>query len=148
MARTKNKNWIRKSFSFDEDIVEKLSQSANFEDMTETNFLEFLVLNWDSGIDPEEKLNELIEKRNKKIGETNKIEEEIKKTSEHIRIFNDWKKEKALKKNVALQFIEKHIVRKEFTEAETLSKFWQKKTGISGVELLMEAKQNVENKGI
>lgn len=148
MAKPKTKNWVRKNFSLSEDAALKLKELAAFEGMTETEFVEFLISNWDSGIDPEAKLNKLLNERKSAMNHVNKIESKIKETSDQIALFSDWKKEKAKKKGNALQVLERLIVNKEFEEAERVSRVWQKMTGIGSLELVMEAKENVQKRGI
>lgn len=147
MAKPKTKNWKQKNFSLDVDVIEKIAELAEFEKMTESEFIEFIVLNWDSGINPEDKLNRLLTKRKYMVGEINGLENEIKLVSDQISMFNEWKKEKAKKKVNAIEILERLILKKEFGEAERISKVWQKMTGISSIELIMEARENVQTKG-
>lgn len=148
MSKPKTKNWVRKTFSMENDAAIKLSELANFEGMTETEFIEFLVFNWDSGIDPQVKLNKLLSKRKELMIEVNSIEGDIKNVSSQISLFNEWRKQKLLKKANALDVLKRLLLKKEFEEAERVSRVWQKMTGISSLELIMEAKENIQNEGI
>lgn len=148
MAREKVKDWSRKTFSLSSDVLKKIPELAKFENMNESEFMEFLVFNWDSGINPEFKLNQLLSKRNNLSTELGTLDLDIKKVSSQITMFNQWKKQKQLKKSNAVEILERLILKKEFDEAERIGKMWQKMTGISSVELLMEAKENVEKGGV
>lgn len=147
MPKKKSKDWKQKNFSLDTNVLDKIPELAKFENMSESEFIEFLVLNWDSGINPEAKLNSLMNRRKEIAGQLNQIENEIKETSDQIMIFNDWKKQKLVKRADAIKVLEGKIMKGEFEEAERISKVWQRITGITSLELLMEAKENAEKSG-
>lgn len=147
MAKPKTKDWKRKTFSLDVDAAIKIKELARFEGMTETEFIEFLAFNWDSGINPQERLNKLLSKRKELVSQMNDMEKEIKESSDQITLFNEWGKQKILKRNNAIEILESMIKKKDFEKAEAVSRIWQKMTGIPSVELLMEAKGNVERAG-
>ena len=148
MAKEKTKEWRSKNFSLSVEAIEKLTELSKFERMKETEFIEFLIFNWDSGINPEFKLNELLSKRNNLSSDLGTLDNDIKKVSTQITMFGQWKKQKQLKKTNAIEILERLIMKKEFDEAERVGKIWQKMTGLSSIELLMEAKENLENRGV
>ena len=148
MGKPKTKDWVQKNFSMSREASEKLVELAKFEEMKETELLEFLIFNWDSGINPEFKLNQLLSKRNNLSSDLGTLDLDIKKVSSQITMFGQWKKQKVLKKANAVEILERLILKKDFDEAERVGKLWQKMTGISSIELLMEAKENVENGGM
>lgn len=148
MPKPKSKNWKQKNFSLEEDIIFKIKELAEFENMSESEFVEFIVLNWDSGINPEDKLNLLLRKRKEISAAMNKIENEIKVVSDQIAMFNEWRKEKLSKRSNAIEILERHLLNKDFDEAERISRVWQKMTGVSSIELLMEARENIHKKGV
>ncbi len=148
MARQKTKDWKAKTLSLDVDSITQLAELSKFENMNESEFVEFLINNWNTGINPEEKLSELLNKRKLNLEKVSHIEEEIKNISDQITHFNKWRKQKLSKKQDALNILGNLLINKEFEEAERVSKVWQKMVGVSSLELLMEARESLEKKGI
>ncbi len=136
------------AFSLDKDTCEKLSEIANYEGVNKSEMIDYLIKNWDSGTNPNERLKYL-QKEKKIIQEKiNKIDEEIDKTIKKITLFEDWKKQKNGRKSQAIMVIERKIINNQIEEAETIARTWQRMTGIPAIELLIEAKENIERKGI
>lgn len=146
--RKKEKDWIKVNFSLDQEIAKRLKDLAAFEKMTNSEFVELLVMRWDEGINPESKLNELLNERKNFTNKLNNIETEMKKVSDHIILSRQLKKQKSMKKPDALMNIEKLLINNEITEAERMAKFWQTQTGTSAIELIIEARDNIQEKGI
>ena len=148
MARTKEKEWMQLNFSIDCDIAERFKELARFEKLTNTAFLELLVLRWDEAINPEIKLGSLLNERKEVDGKLNRIDNNIKEVSDQIFIFNKLRQQKRRKKPEALKRIEEQLIKGNFEGAEKISRFLQKETGISSLELIMEAQANIKEKGI
>lgn len=146
--KTKKKDWKIKSFSLEIDTTSRLKELADYEGLSESNFIDFLINQWDMGIDPNKRLKQL-QKSKKELNEKQaEIDGEIEKTLTQISLFADWNKKKQVKKQEAIQILENLIINREYEKAEKISKTWQRITGTSNVELLVEAKQNLEKKGI
>ena len=148
MPRTKERDWIKVNFSIDPKLNEKLKELSKFEGVNKSEFIEMLINQWDSGINPEIKLNDLLSQRKLMQGKINEIDITIKGVSDQLIIFNEWKNQKEMKKENALNIIERSLMSHDFEETQKISKFWQKATGIPAFELLVEAKQNIEKKGV
>lgn len=148
MPRKKERDWIKVNFSLDPTINNKLRELAKFEGVNNSEFVEMLITQWDSGINPEIKLNDLLNKRKLAQGKINQIDIEIKELSDQLVIFNEWKNQKNRKKEDAVKILEKVLIGNDIEEAQRISKFWQKTTGVPAFQLLIEAKQNIEKKGI
>ncbi len=147
MSRTKKKDWARTTVSPNKDISDRWAQLAKFEGMTKTQFLEFLIQNWDAGINPEEELNQLIAKRKEAIELSNGLEVRIRKATDKIAIHGQWKKEKFAKRAEGIKILERVMRENGMEAAERTSRVWQRITGIQGMELLVEAKENIERRG-
>ena len=148
MARPKVKDSIKVNFNLDRELVKRMKELAEFEGLTQSNFIEILILKWDEGINPESKLNTLLQNRNLKDVELSKIDIDIKKVSDQITLFNDLKRQKLRKKPEALKIIEQRLLNDDMVGAERVARSWQKNTGISAFELLLEASNNIKDKGI
>ena len=146
--RNKIKDWVKVNFSLDKEIVKRLKDLASFEKLTYSEFVELLVIRWDEGINPESKLNELLNERKNLINKSNGIETEIKKVSDHITLSRELKKQKAMKKPQALKNIENLLMNNEILEVERMAKFWQIQTGTPAIELIIEARDNIQRRGI
>ena len=148
MPRNKERNWIKVNLSLDPAINEKIKELSKFEGVNKSEFVEMLVTQWDSGINPEIKLNELLNERKVIMGKVNQLDIKIKEVSDQLIIFNEWKHQKSKKKEDAVKILEGALLKNDPDEAQRISKFWQKKTGIPAFELLVEAKTNIDQRGI
>jgi len=148
MARKKEKNYTIITLNIDPEIKEKLKKLAEYEGMHNNEFIEFLIENWDAGIDPSNKLKKLLLQRKELVEELNNIEKQIAEVTEQIKLFDEWKKIKTEKKKQAIAILKRKILNKEFLEAENIARVWQRITGIPAVELLITAKNEIEKAGI
>ncbi len=148
MPKTKTKEWINTVFSLDPKVKEKIKEIAEFENMSRTEFIEFLVKNWDAGINPVNKLNLLMVDRKKLKLQMDKLDFEIERITTHIKLFEEWKKQKSKKKGQAIEIIKKYIINQDFEDAERIAKTWQRMTGVPAIELLFEANQEIRRSGI
>lgn len=148
MPKIRKEPYKAKIFSLSEETIRNIKEISEFEGMKESEFIEFLIKNWDTGIDPTDKLIELQKEKEKLQEKINLIEEKIKEKTSQIKIFSNWAKQKKIKKEHAMPILEKKILERDFIEAERLSKVWQRITGIPAVELLVEASENIKRKGI
>ena len=142
--RKKKKDWKKVLFSLDRDIIDKITELAELEGMTKTEFIEFLVMNWDKGIDPNAKLVDLIQKREKLQKEIAEIEQEIKKQTEYIKCYEKLKEQRIMKKREAIRVLKRCLLNDDFEAAEKYSKTWSRITGIPAIELMLEAKNQIE----
>lgn len=148
MSRTKNKDWKRVVFSLDINSINKLKEIADFEGLSQSAMVDFLINQWDEGIDPNNRLKKLQTRLETSQKETKEIEQQINKTIAQITLFNDWSKKKTNQKKQAIQIIEKLLLNNRTEDAQTSARTWQNITGVPSLELLIEAKQNLEKKGI
>ena len=148
MARTKTKNWVNTIFSLDPEVKEKIKEIATYENISKTELVEFLVKNWDSGINPTNKLNNLLLDRKKVTKQLEEIDNQIGIITEQIKLFDTWKKEKNKKKSQAIEILQRKFLNKDFEEVERISKVWQRMTGIPAIELIAEATNKIKESGI
>jgi len=146
--RKKTKDWVISSFSLNPEIKEKIEEISKSEAMSQTEFLEFIVNNWESSNNPTERLINLNKERETLKEKMNLLDGEIKKTTEHLKLFETWKKQKYVKKSDAIKVLQRVILNKNFEKAEQIAKTWQRMTGIPAIELLIEAKEKVEKSGV
>jgi hypothetical protein len=146
--KPKTKDWKIKAFSLDRDSITKLEEISNLEGLSNSQMIDFLITNWDSGLNPNDKLKDLQRKKEQILNNLKDIDNQINKTINQITLFNDWKDQKRTKKSNAIRILERKILNKEYAEAERVAKTWQGICGIQSIELLIEAKQNIEKKGV
>jgi hypothetical protein len=148
MTKPKTKDWKIKAFSLDRDSITKLEEISNMEGLSNSKMIDFLITNWDIGLNPNDKLKDLQRKKAQISNNLKEIDNQINKTINQITLFNDWKDQKRIKKGEAVKILERKILNKEYTDAERIAKIWQGMCGVPSIELLIEAKQNIEKKGI
>lgn len=152
MGRIKGKETKALNFRIDPDIADRFKELALFEKMRVSEFLELLIIRWDDSINPEKKLESLFRERdsvNTELGrEIGRLEVEIGKVSNQREIINKLNLQKRARKPESIKRIESLLLTGDFEGAERISRFLQKQTGISAMELIIEAKSNLEKKGI
>ncbi len=150
MARHKDKerNTIKVGFSIDEESFERFKDLAKFERMKQNEFLELLVHRWDEELNPEQRISTLFGKRTQLNNDLLKIEKEIKETSQHLEIQNKLRRQKIARKPEAIKQIRTQLLREDFESAQRISRFHQKATGLSSMELIVEAQKSLEEEGI
>lgn len=148
MPRKKVKDWKQSPFSLSIDTIEKIKEISAFEGMSKTELIEHLVTNWEVGINPTEKIIFLSKQREELMEKIKALDQQMKEATRHLEMFESWKKQKKVRKQDAINILEKVILNKDFEEAEKVAKVWQRLTGVQALELLIEAKQNIERKGI
>lgn len=148
MGRKKERNAVKVNFNLDVEVNEKLKENARFENVGQSEFIEMLIIRWDEGINPQSKLNALFKKRAVIDQQLKDIDLQIKELNDHIIVFNEIRREKSKRKPEALEILIRLLEKGNMEEAERISRFWQKQTGVSSFELLMEAKEMVEKKNI
>ncbi|MGC9309941.1 MAG: hypothetical protein ACP5D2_04585, partial [Candidatus Nanoarchaeia archaeon] len=149
MPKYRKEPYKSKLFNLSNDVIEKIEQISNFEGISLSETIEFVIKNWDAGVNPSEKLINLTKEREKLQEKMSVIDKEIGKVSQHIKLFEDWRKQKQKRKGQAVKIIERYLLdNSSLEQVETIAKSWQRMTGIPAIELLLEAKENIENKGI
>jgi len=148
MARNKTKNWKISSYSLEDEVKEVLKEISEFEGISQSEMIGFLVKNWDAGINPSNKLNILLADRKKVNIKLEEIDKQIGFLTTHIKLFEDWRKQKSQKKGQAIKILQRKILNKEFEDVEKISKVWQRMTGIPAIELISEATQQIKESGI
>ena len=143
MGRKKGNPTKPLNFRIDVDIADRLKELAQFENLTQSAFMELMILRWDEGINPETKLNSLLNERREANNILNVVDGKIKEASDQVTFFNDMKRQKIRRKPEALEIIVKHLKNQDLQAAERISRFWQRETGISSLELLMEARDQI-----
>lgn len=148
MGRIKTKEWTTKSYSLEEGVPETLKEISDFEGLSQSEMLGFLVKNWDAGINPANKLNMLLADRKKIATQLEEIDNQIASLTKQIKLFEDWRKQKSQRKGQAIDILKRRILNKEFEEAERVSRVWQRMTGIPAIELLAEANESIRRSGV
>lgn len=148
MARKKVKDWKISTYSLDEDVKETLKEISDFEGISQSEMIGFLVKNWDAGINPANKLNKLMADRKRINNQLIEIDQEIETLTKQIKFFEEWKKHKSKKKGQAIEILKRKILDKDFEETERLSKTWQRMTGIPAIELITEASDQIRRSGV
>jgi len=148
MTKKKEKDWKYVHFSLDKEIIDKIEEFAEFEDMSKTEFIEHIVRNWDININPSEELISLTKDKEKIMEKLANLDKKVSETANKIKIFDGWKKQKIIKKGKAIEILKKKILNKDFNEAEIIARTWQKITGIPAIELIIEAQELIEKSGV
>lgn len=148
MARKKTKEWKASTYSLEDDAKGTLREIAEFEGLSQSEMLGFLIKNWDAGINPANKLNMLLQDRKKLSIQLEEIDKQIVLLTKQIKLFEDWRKQKSQKKDQAIEILKKRILNKDYEETERIARTWQRMTGIPAIELISEANDQIRRSGV
>jgi exoribonuclease R len=148
MPKTKTKDWEMKSYSLETGVPNQLKEIAEFEGLSQSDMIGFLVRNWDAGINPANKLNMLLADRKKLALQIEEIDNQVGILTKQIKQFEEWKKLKSQKKDQALNILKRNILNKEFENTERLARTWQRMTGVPAIELITEATEQIRRSGV
>lgn len=137
--RNKEKSWKLKAYSLSEETIEKIKEGAVHMGLSQTAFIEYLVMQHAILLDPIEEFNQT----NKQIKDLRKeLEEKESKQSkiaQKLSTYQTWLKEKQSKRPEAIKIIKRKIDEEDHEGAERVAKAWSKMLGISPLQLISEA---------
>lgn len=145
--KKREEKWKRKTFSISEAAIEKLKEGCNYRDMNESAYIEFLIIQEAEQLNPIEKLNSIHKEILTKRKELETLEEKHSKIANEFSLYTNWLEEKRKNKPNAINNITRMILENRQVEAEKIAKYWEKRIGISAVQLIAESLQNIK-KGI
>ena len=148
MARKKTKDWEMSTFSLDKDVKPALKEIAEFEGMSASEMIGFLVRNWDAGINPANKLSMLMADRKKLKLQLDDLDKKVELVTQHITLFENWKKQKSKKKGQAIEILKNKILRDADGDVLRIARTWQRITGVEAIELIAEANDQIRRSGI
>lgn len=148
MGRIKTKDWEAASYSLELGIKEKIKEIAQFEGMSASDMIGFLTRNWDAGINPTNKLSLLLNDREKLKIRMDEIDNQISDLTKQIKMFEEWKKQKSVKRGQAVKILKGTILNKNFEDTERIARVWQGMTGVPAIELIAEASEQIQRSGI
>lgn len=144
----RKEKWKRKTFSLSLDAIDKLKEGCNFMGLKESQYIEFLIIQHAESLDPLEKLEES-NKRIKQLRESLKKEEEVYMScSKDLQQYQKWLKEKQDKKPQAINILKRKLLDRDILEVERKAKVWSKILGISPLNLIAEAQEELNVSGI
>lgn len=148
MSRPKTKFGQSKLYYLEDETIEDIKVNAGSMQLSASSYIDFLVKKDKINTNPTKIINKIVIEKQKIKKDLEDLE---KKETEEVNKMNklyEWQQLKKGKKEEALVILKKIILTKDFSQAESVAKFWQKITGISAIELLMDAKGLVEKEGI
>jgi len=148
MGRTKVKEWEQVNYSLEKGVKDVIKEISEFEGMSASNMIGFLVKNWDAGINPSNKLSLLLNERKGLKDQMDSIDDKIQTITAQIKMFDTWKKQKQQDKIKAIPIIKRQILNNDFEMAESFARFWQGKIGVPAIELISEASEQLRKSGI
>ena len=137
-----------KSYALQKETIDSIKELAEFEGMNKSEFISFLVTNWENGVNPSNKLNSLLERRKSLNLTLTELDAEISKQMKYIKYYDDLKKQKSMKKQQAIMTIKRKLLDRDFEGVEKISKVWGRITGLQPMELIVEANEIIRNSGI
>lgn len=149
MARIKKKDWKATNFSLDVVTIDRLKAISEMEGLSNSEMIDFLVHNWEAGIDVNIKLKQLQDHKNILQEQLKDVDSSIDKIIKQISLIGEWNKQKVHKKKQAIDILSRLMrENRELPEIEKVAMTWQRLTGITPIELLMEARELNEKQGI
>ncbi len=148
MPRPKIKNGKRTMFQLDEETITEIKRCAGLNEMSSSAYLDFLIKRDKLAQNPVAKVKEIQFQKEALQDQVKALELKEKEAVENASNLHEWQESKRTKKPQALEAIKRKILNKEFEGAEEIAKTWQRMTGISAIELIGEATQQIRKSGI
>lgn len=145
MPKHRIEKFKHKTYNLSDSTVYKLEELSKFEGLNKSEFIEFLIENWNTGINPTDRLTKILDERKNLSKKLLELDNQIEELNKQIKTFEEWKKIKQSKQNTAIQVIKRKILERDFEGAELISKTWQRITGVSALILLTKAQEELKN---
>ncbi len=148
MPRPKIKQGRKKMFYLDEETITEIKRCAGLNEMSASSYLDFLIKRDKLAQNPVAKVKEIQFQKEALQEQLKSLDEKEKQAVETASSLHEWQESKRVKKPQALEAIRRKILDKDFEAAEEMAKTWQRMTGISAIELISEATQQIRKSGI
>lgn len=142
----RKENSEHKTFNLDADVITLIQEGSKINQMTQSEFVEFLVNSWDDNVNPIKNLKHLRVKKKLLTEDISEIEKQENIIMDNMQKVEEWRKLKQDKKPEIIQNLVRIISRGDRFEAETIAKNQSVKLGIPATQLIFEA-MNIINKG-
>ena len=144
----KKENSSHKTFNLDDDVSLLIREGSNMNDMTQSEFIEFLVNAWDENVNPLKNLKRI--RTNKKLlsDDIKELENKENIIMENMEKVEEWRKLKQEKRPQVVQTLVRLINHKDNYQAEVFAKNESVRLGIPATQLIFEAMDQIKNKGV
>jgi len=141
----KKENSSHKTFNLDADVQTLIEQGSSINNMSQSEFLEFLVNAWDEELNPLKKLKALsIQKKSLKQG-IEEIEKNEETITENLQKIEEWRKLKQERKPQIIANLTRILSENRLEEAEVIAKNQSVRLGLPATQLIFEAMANLKN---
>ncbi len=142
----KKENSEHKTFNLDGDVITLIREGSKINDMSQSEFVEFLVNSWDDNVNPMKNLKHLRVKKKLLTEDISEIEKQENIIMDNMEKVEEWRKLKQDKKPEIINNLVRIISRGDRFEAETIAKNQSVRLGIPATQLIFEAMDKI-NKG-
>ncbi len=148
MPKPKIKNGKRAMYYLDEETISEIKRCAGLNEMSSSSYLDFLIKRDKLAQNPVAKVKEIQFQKEALQDQLKELDLKEKEAVETASNLHEWQESKRIKKPQAIKAIQRKILEKDFEAAEEMAKTWQRMTGISAIELISEATQQIKRTGI
>jgi len=144
----RKENSTHRTFNLDGDVITLIREGSNINQMSQSEFVEFLVNSWDDNVNPLKNLKRLRTKKkvlDEDIREIEKAENEIMDNLEKVQ---EWRKLKQEKKPEIVRNIARKLGEGDRIGAETIAKNQAVRLGVPAMQLIFEAIDFVKQQGV
>lgn len=148
MSRTKQKEGKSKLFYLENETIEEIRRCATLINLSDSSYIDFIIKREKLNRNPIFKIKDIQLKKQELQLKIQEMEKQEKQAVEEADKLHNWQEAKRIKKPQAIKILQQKILNNELEEAEEIAKTWSKLTGISPIELLLEAKDKIDKSGI
>jgi hypothetical protein len=141
-------NSIHKTYNLDEDAIKLIEEGATMNGVSNSEFIELLARNWDSSINPAERLKLIKQEKALLMERIAGMEEQETKLTDDINKIENWRRIKHDRKSVVIKNLVRIILEGRYEDAEQIAKIQGISLGMTATQLLSEATYMIKEKGI
>jgi hypothetical protein len=143
----KKPNSKRKLFFLDEDAIKIIEDISKAQGISQSALIEFWAFSFDENLNPHKKLNSIKKQQKEVKNQLQELEKQEENYLQQIQNAEEWRKEKQKRKPEIVQNLTRILLEKRYEDAEQIAKIQGIRLGINPIELLTQAKKNID-KGI
>lgn len=132
-------NSQHKLFNLDKDVISLIEIGSDISNMSQSEFIEFLVNSWDENVNPIKKLKHLRSQKEVLNEDMKEIEREVNTIMDNVEKVEEWRKIKQERKPEIIENLVRVLSEGRHDDAETIAKNQGIRLGVPATQLIFEA---------
>ena len=148
MTKPKVKDGKNTIFYLEIETIEEINRNSGIMNMSKSSYIDFIIRREKINRNPVYRIKDIQVRKKELQIKIHELENEEKMAIDEAEKLHNWQETKRIKKPEAIKILQRKLMENQYDEAEEIAKTWSGITGISAIELLMEAKDKIDKSGI